>query len=127
MNVAVKMWPTPQKIQRGDCPSERNRNTPTLASAVKLWPTASARDWKDSPGMSREGVNPDGSRRERTDQLARAVYATPQSRDFRTGQRERWQDPERSQNLNDQVGGLLNPNWVEWLMGYPPGWTDLKD
>jgi len=24
-------------------------------------------------------------------------------------------------------GGKLNPTWVEWLMGFPPGWTDLKD
>ncbi|BCV02062.1 MAG: hypothetical protein CM15mV49_260 [uncultured marine virus] len=24
-------------------------------------------------------------------------------------------------------GGTLNPTWVEWLMGYPKGWTDLKD
>jgi DNA (cytosine-5)-methyltransferase 1 len=23
--------------------------------------------------------------------------------------------------------GKLNPTWVEWLMGYPEGWTDLKD
>lgn len=23
-------------------------------------------------------------------------------------------------------GGVLNPNWVEWLMGWPIGWTDLK-
>ena len=23
-------------------------------------------------------------------------------------------------------GGKLNPTWVEWLMGWPPGWTDLK-
>lgn len=23
--------------------------------------------------------------------------------------------------------GSLNPQWVEWLMGYPIGWTDLKD
>ena len=22
--------------------------------------------------------------------------------------------------------GTLNPTWVEWLMGYPSGWTDLK-
>jgi len=21
----------------------------------------------------------------------------------------------------------LNPYWVEWLMGYPIGWTDLRD
>ena len=23
-------------------------------------------------------------------------------------------------------GGKLNPEWVEWLMGWPLGWTDLK-
>jgi DNA (cytosine-5)-methyltransferase 1 len=23
-------------------------------------------------------------------------------------------------------GGKLNPNWTEWLMGWPIGWTDLK-
>lgn len=22
--------------------------------------------------------------------------------------------------------GLLNPAWVEWLMGYPTGWTELN-
>ena len=25
------------------------------------------------------------------------------------------------------VGGTLNPMWVEWLMGFPIGWTDLED
>ena len=29
--------------------------------------------------------------------------------------------------LNAKVGGALNPQWVEWLIGYPIGWTDLKD
>ena len=23
--------------------------------------------------------------------------------------------------------GKLNPTWVEWLMGFPTGWTDLED
>ena len=35
------------------------------------WATASARDWKDSPGMALEAVNPDGSARSRIDQLPR--------------------------------------------------------
>ena len=26
--------------------------------------------------------------------------------------------------LNAEVGGSLNPTWVEWLMGWPLGWTD---
>ena len=25
------------------------------------------------------------------------------------------------------IGGKLNPMWVEWLMGFPIGWTDLED
>lgn len=28
--------------------------------------------------------------------------------------------------LSGQVGGKLNPMWVEWLMGFPLGWTDLS-
>jgi hypothetical protein len=24
------------------------------------------------------------------------------------------------------VGGMLNPAWVEWLMGWPIGWTELQ-
>jgi hypothetical protein len=29
-------------------------------------------------------------------------------------------------NLRTAIGGSLNPPWVEWLMGWPLGWTDLK-
>ena len=54
------------------------------------------------------------------------TYATPQARDFRSGSTDRWDNPDRSRNLNDQIGGQLNPTWVEWLMGWPLGWTDLK-
>jgi len=28
-------------------------------------------------------------------------------------------------SLNDQVGGSLNPEWVESLMGFPVGWTEI--
>jgi len=28
--------------------------------------------------------------------------------------------------LAAQAGGPLNPTWVEWLMGWPQEWTDLK-
>jgi DNA (cytosine-5)-methyltransferase 1 len=24
-----------------------------------------------------------------------------------------------------EASGALNPTWVEWLMGFPLGWTDL--
>ena len=29
-------------------------------------------------------------------------------------------------SLATHAGGKLNPMWVEWLMGWPMGWTDLK-
>jgi hypothetical protein len=35
--------------------------------------------------------------------------------------------PNAIQHLEQKpIGGTLNPTWVEWLMGWPLGWTDLK-
>ena len=57
------------------------------------------------------------------------AWATPQTRDNRSGGAERWDDPNRSRNLNDQIATVtkqnakLNPRWVETLMGLPIGWT----
>ena len=33
---------------------------------------------------------------------------------------------EERRNMSQGNGGQLNPTWVEWLMGFPPGWTDLN-
>ena len=30
-----------------------------------------------------------------------------------------------SRSLRTDVGGQLNPMWIEWLMGFPIGWTEL--
>jgi hypothetical protein len=57
------------------------------------------------------------------------AWATPQTWDNRSGGAERWDDPNRSRNLNDQIAtatiqnAKLNPRWVETLMGLPVGWT----
>ena len=72
------------------------------------WPTPKTRDWKDSMGASLDATNPDGSHRDRRDRLMGAIvdrqnWATPQARDHRTGGADRWENPERSRNLNDQV------------------------
>ena len=49
------------------------------------WPTASSRDWKDTSGMATTATNPDGSERDRLDQLPRvaqlAGWTTPQAHD----------------------------------------------
>jgi hypothetical protein len=117
------LWRTPLATD-GDKSGQGN-----LPHQVKMWPTANARDWKDTPGMVR--TRPDG--RSRTDQLARAVYAemwpTPQagatnpeahnamSGDFKKRFCERAGIP---------MTGTLNPQFVEWLMGYPIGYTALE-
>lgn len=36
------------------------------------------------------------------------------------------QQERNTKPLNAVVGGALNPDWVEWLMGWPIGWTALK-
>jgi hypothetical protein len=101
---------------------------PGLRMAAMTWPTPAARDCKGS--NSREHCETNGTGRKHMDQLANAVaypdlrFATPQARDFRTGSKERWENPERTRNLNNQIGGQLNPTWVEWLIGWPVGWTD---
>jgi hypothetical protein len=30
-------------------------------------------------------------------------------------------------NALEPIPGQLNPEWVEWFMGYPLGWTDCAD
>jgi len=54
------------------------------------------------------------------------MWGTPKAQDSRHALRDRGKG-----NLGEQVSGLhnggkLNPPWVEWLMGWPLGWTDLK-
>ena len=34
---------------------------------------------------------------------------------------------EERRSMRSGNGGKLNPTWVEWLMGFPTGWTDLRD
>jgi len=61
------------------------------------------------------------------------MFPTPTTRDYKgTGNVERIRDGEIQKDTLDRIvepgnPGQLNPNWVEWLMGYPTGWTDLKD
>lgn len=75
-------------------------------SASGFWlPTPIARDWKDTPGMSRTGTNPDASVRKREDTLPRAIYA-------------------REGSLAGS--GIVNPQFSLWLMGFPDGWLEIN-
>ena len=50
-------------------------------------------------------------------------FPIPTARDYRSGKGARPRG--HSQQLPEVLGGTLNPPWVEWLMGFPDGWTDL--
>ena len=97
----------------------------------KFWPTATARDWKGAnteQGLTRK----DG--KSRMDQLANAVaWPTPNASDhIQRKTSASWKEKGRVNYVlsNPEVtgvhGGQLNPTWVEWLMGWPLEWTDLK-
>lgn len=90
-----------------------------LDQVAKMLPTPRSVEWKNSDYQQK------GDYRWNTLTGEAKLMATPQARDFRTGQAERWDNPSRSRTLNDQAGGKLSVIFVEWLMGYPQGWTDL--
>lgn len=55
------------------------------------------------------------------------LWATPTARDFRSPGRSRLErtGSKAGECLPQEVGGQLNPLWVEWLQGFPPNWTEL--
>jgi len=97
----------------------------------KFWPTATARDWK---GANTEQALTRKDGKSRMDQLANAVaWPTPTAQEGRyTGDygSDGWRAGCAKHHLGNVVqvanGGQLNPTWVEWLMGWPLEWTDLK-
>ena len=58
---------------------------------------------------------------------------TPMARDYKGPVRD-WSKrkrngkprPRSDQTLPDRIGGMPNPPWIEWLMGWPIGWTALE-
>lgn len=92
-------------------------STPRISDTdAPLWPTPAARDSKGA--NSTEHLQRDG-KRNHADQLANAVklWATPQARDYRYGQAERWNNPNRSRNLNDQVKLFPTPTQFDAACG----------
>jgi len=83
-----------------------------------LWPTPTVCGNYNRKGLSK--TSGDG--------LATAVtkFQTPVARMWKDNGQSPSELNRNSDTLATQAGGSLNPNWVEWLMGWPVGWTDLK-
>lgn len=123
------LLPTPVAVDTGAffnrSASDGAALRPTLGAMAKydLWPTPTVKGNYNRKGLSKSSG----------DGLATAVqkWPTPTARDYRGIHRterglERRQESARGIPLNEAAGGLLNPTWVEWLMGWPIGWTALQ-
>lgn len=99
----------------------------TLTGAARLWPTPKARDWRTASGREKR-VSPDLN-------VAVKLFPTPKATDYKgsgpRGSKSAEHDLKKG-NLKGAVmyatekDGQLNPEWVEWLMGFPIGWTELN-
>jgi hypothetical protein len=91
----------------------------TDATVSGSWPTPDANSGRRF-GQHPNRINPD-----RTFTINDAVrcWPTPTVQDASNNAGSSQFD-RNSLPLNAAVGGALNPTWVEWLMGYPLGWTD---
>lgn len=127
------MWPTPKSSPSGPDYARANREGSggdDLATAVArtTWPTPTAGDGKSAGSRNLEGskAHPGVSL---TDAVQTGNSSTPrrwpmpQARDWKSGATV--QDYGNSRPLSEAVSGQLNPEFVEWLMGFEVGWTDL--
>jgi hypothetical protein len=122
-NSHYRLWQTP--IANDACNRKRglidSRGKPGLSAQVKLFPTPMTK------GL-------DGGSHSRNAAKARGTWPTPRTKsksgggiglDGVTGSREKISSEHGEKVCKEVTGGSLNPTWVEWLMGWPIGWTDL--
>jgi len=137
----MKMWPTPSAVPRGPHTGREHHGLQTkskttgtsfgmtLETAVKIWPTPTRSDYK---GSGPTNIRKDGKdrKKDRLDYAVEEWYPTPTvpgKHQVGTlgewgGSGNKFRTPE---NMSVKTGAL-NPAWVEWLMGFPSGWTDLS-
>jgi len=133
------VWPTPTAHPDNSNVNGKFQN-PTLGDAVRMWPTPTTQEvehpnatWvKEGQKLRRIGKGIRGHSMGLADAVQ--TWPTPQANDAKNPY-ARVREFSQAVMLGEAVvmadpsaiGGRLNPMWVEWLMGFPPGWTDLKD
>lgn len=128
------LWPTPSHRDWKDTPgmaikgtnpdgSERTRSD-QLARVVyqSLMPTPTGQDNIQIRGKGKAT----GKRGTTLGGMAR-LLPTPKSTPSGPDNNRVNRPGSGGNDLSTEIGGVLNPEWVEWLMGYPIGWTELKD
>ena len=83
----------------------------------QLWPTPKASDCKGSGPVGSKSAEHD---RKKRNLKGAVMYPTVTAADA-----QGTSGGNMHGSLRTDAGGQLNPTWVEWLMGYPSGWTEL--
>lgn len=125
------LWPTPT-VSTGDYQYYRNsdgtrKKTLALSGAVQVWPTPTQDSSKDRKRKYAQGGMPlsMAARIWPTPTVSMAKGATLKDRKDGRKRNDRL-DYAVAQEDGTTQNGQLNPEFVEWLMGYPIGWTALK-
>lgn len=121
------LWPTPRAKEDNDYQRDRGqigKERLTLTGAAKMWPTPH--------GFSKDGKSNGPSGNELGNAVNRSLWPTPTAMNDTGGPAlckwggSRSREKLKSMTTPEELNGSLNPEFVEWLMGYPFGWTDLK-
>ena len=128
---SLGMWPTP-KSWDGEMGFPRTSGRPIekvthLGTAAKYWCTPTAKDGNrgNKPARPHDtGVPLSQQVRYPTPTASTIDLGTMEMQRHSGQQRKKGKPEAQYQQANS---GQLNPQWVEWLMGFPPGWTDLED
>lgn len=136
LSSAAKQWATPSAsdAKRGGRITDAMTGT-SLAQQVNTpahWPTPTAslgtKGGRITPRKGREGGT-------LIEAVSARTWPTPNASDANKWSNQPLADrlaKGQQVRLNTAVapeggkGGQLNPAWVEWLMGWPIGWTELK-
>ena len=113
-------------------PNSRQQGLPEY---VRMWPTPKASDYKGcGPAWTKSAVH---DLKKHNLKGVVMFYPTPTTGAGLCGGTGNFQQlkklekagqitEEERRNMSQGNGGQLNPTWVEWLMGFPLGWTDLN-
>jgi hypothetical protein len=94
----------------------------------QMWPTPDANCGNRGPAKDPKATHrPSGAQRQMTINDAVKMWPTPTSRMHKDNGKSPSELNRNSETLATKAGGQLSPQWVEWLMGFPDGWTDLED
>jgi hypothetical protein len=142
----MKLYPTPTQDSASERTKKYSQGGMPLPMAVKMFPTPTAGCVEGGEQSSRVEMTESGGfilrKKNKPDSTFGAklsdamlylekMYPTPTTRDYKDSTLSNSHQNRNSDSLpvkmmkEGKPGGRLNPNFVEFLMGYPMNWTKI--